>query len=58
MSKMKNMIIYLLSILIAFESGVMISFIHLYYAIKDTKNNNNQYNQRPKYTYYWNKKES
>lgn len=53
MSNLKNVIIYLLSVLIAFESGVLLFIIGMFTVINDLKNE--QRNRRVSYTSYRNK---
>ena len=53
MSNLKNVIIYLLSVLIAFESGVLLFIIGMFTVTNDLKNE--QRNRRVSYTSYRNK---
>lgn len=53
MSNLKNVIIYLLSVLIAFESGVLLFIIGMFTVTNDLKNE--QRNRRVSYPSYRNK---
>lgn len=53
MSNLKNVIIYLLSVLIAFESGVLLFIVGMFTVINDLKNE--QRNRRVSYKSYRNK---
>ena len=53
MSNLKNVIIYLLSVLIAFESGVLLFIVGMFTVTNDLKNE--QRNRRVSYTSYRNK---
>lgn len=53
MSNLKNVIIYLLSVLIAFESGVLLFIVRMFTVTNDLKNE--QRNRRVSYTSYRNK---
>lgn len=53
MSNLKNVIIYLLSVLIAFESGVLLFIVGIFTVTNDLKNE--QRNRRVSYTSYRNK---
>lgn len=50
MSKLKNVIIYLLSILIAFESGVLLFIVGMFTVTNELKND--QKNRRVSYRSY------
>ena len=53
MSNLKNVIIYLLSVLIAFESGVLLFIVRMFTVTNDLKNE--QRNRRVSYKSYRNK---
>lgn len=53
MSNLKNVIIYLLSVLIAFESGVLLFIVGMFTVTNDLKNE--QRNRRVSYKSYRNK---
>ena len=53
MSNLKNVIIYLLSVLIAFESGVLLFIVGIFAVTNDLKNE--QRNRRVSYKSYRNK---
>lgn len=53
MSNLKNVIIYLLSVLSAFESGVLLFIVGMFTVTNDLKNE--QRNRRVSYTSYRNK---
>lgn len=53
MSNLKNVIIYLLSVLIAFESGVLLFIVGMFTVTNDLKNNRK--NRRVSYKSYRNK---
>ena len=53
MSNLKNVIIYLLSVLIAFESGVLLFIVAIFTVTNDLKNE--QRNRRVSYKSYRNK---
>ena len=53
MSNLKNVIIYLLSVLIAFENGVLLFIVGMFTVTNDLKNE--QRNRRVSYTSYRNK---
>lgn len=53
MSNLKNVIIYLLSVLIAFESGVLLFIVGMFTVTNDLKNE--QRNRRGSYKSYRNK---